>query len=270
MHPDNSIVSGFQPADGVELMRAYFCDVAFSPHRHDTYAVGVTEVGVQSFSYRGARHDSVAAKTFVLHPDELHDGWAGDGRGFGYAIAYIDPAIIRAIIGPEPLPFVRDPICLHPSVCSAVADLVSEWRALAEPLALDGALTHLAEALRLASSCSAETIRTPDLRSAFRIRECLLDAGVSLVSVEDLSAACGLSRWQVTRRFRQAFGVSPYRYHLMRRLDKARRSLALGAEPAQVALDCGFADQAHFTRHFRKTFGMSPGRWRIATGAAAR
>lgn len=30
----------------------------------------------------------------------------------------------------------------------------------------------------------------------------------------------------------------------------------------QIAIDCGFADQAHFNRHFRKHLDVSPGRWR--------
>ena len=258
-------LDAFQIAPGVDLMRAFFRETAFSPHRHDTYAVGVTEVGVQSFMYRGIRHDSLASTTFVLHPDELHDGRAGDDRGFGYAIAYIDPAIIRAILGVRPLPFIRDPLRLPPGVCAAISNIVAEWRALEEPLALDSAMTQLAEALWMASLGSPEASCTPDIRSAFRIREFLTDTGASPVSIEDLCVATGLSRWQLTRRFQQVFGVSPYRYHLMRRLDAARRLLSFGGEPAQVALDCGFADQAHLTRHFRKAFGLSPGVWKRST-----
>lgn len=251
-------------APGVDLMRAYFRGTAFAPHRHDTYAVGVTRVGVQSFSYRGASHDSIASETFILHPDELHDGRAGDDRGFGYAIAYVDPAVIREILDGEPAPFVRDPICTAPAVQAAVHDLVSDWSALREPLALDAALTRLAEALRQASGGGgpATRSRAPDLRSAFRMRERLLDAGPQALTVEDLAAACGLSRWQLTRRFREAFGVSPYRYLQMRRLERARDLLTGGADPAQAALEAGFADQAHLTRQFGRAFGIPPGAWR--------
>ncbi|HUH85816.1 MAG TPA: AraC family ligand binding domain-containing protein [Stellaceae bacterium] len=58
-------------------------------HRHDTYAVGVTLEGVQSFGYRGAAAHSVAGQVFVIHPDETHDGDAGTDAGFRYRVLHM-------------------------------------------------------------------------------------------------------------------------------------------------------------------------------------
>ena len=33
----------------------YLCDSAYEPHRHDSYAIGITTAGVQTFRYRGTR-----------------------------------------------------------------------------------------------------------------------------------------------------------------------------------------------------------------------
>ena len=52
----------------------------FAPHRHDSYAIGVTLRGVQSFGYRGTTEHSEAGCAFVIHPDEKHDGRAGTRR----------------------------------------------------------------------------------------------------------------------------------------------------------------------------------------------
>jgi AraC-like ligand binding domain len=62
------------PVDGVELFRARLRGRPFSRHRHDVYAIGVTEVGVQAFEYRGTVERSLPGQVYVLHPDELHDG----------------------------------------------------------------------------------------------------------------------------------------------------------------------------------------------------
>jgi AraC-like DNA-binding protein len=79
----------------------------------------------------------------------------------------------------------------------------------------------------------------------------------------------GLSRWQLARQFRKALGVSPHRYHVLRRLDRARDLLGHGHSLAEVAQGSGFADQAHFSRQFRSAYGLSPGRWRtLAAGAS--
>src|SRR5882672_933363 len=114
-------VRGRGPVGGVELLRAWFRGRAFARHRHDTYAIGVTEAGLQVFDYRGRVERCVPGDVVVLHPDEAHDGRAGDEDGFGYRIVYVEPAriaaAVRAIRGrPGPLPFVREPVSQNPTL----------------------------------------------------------------------------------------------------------------------------------------------------------
>src|SRR5260370_6544211 len=67
---------------GIERPEARFLGRAFAPHRHDTYAIGITLWGVQTFSYRGMLRRCLPGQCHVLHPDELHDGAAGSDAGF--------------------------------------------------------------------------------------------------------------------------------------------------------------------------------------------
>src|SRR5947209_5113963 len=102
------------PAGGVELFSAWFAGEAYQTHRHDTYAIGVTDSGVQVFDYRGSVHASTPGQVVVLYPDEAHDGRAGTGEGFGYRIVYVEPFLltdaVRTLCGrPCPLPFVSEP-----------------------------------------------------------------------------------------------------------------------------------------------------------------
>lgn len=80
--------------NGMELLEAWFHGRAYHPHRHDTYAIGLTEIGVQAFTYRGAAEISTPGKVVVLHPDERHDGHAATEEGFGYRMLYVEPALI--------------------------------------------------------------------------------------------------------------------------------------------------------------------------------
>jgi hypothetical protein len=100
---------------GVELFEAWFRESAYRRHRHETYAIGVTERGVQAFSYRGATHRSLPGNVVVLHPDEAHDGRAGSEAGFGYRQLYVEPSLILAALRElrgegAALPFAREPI----------------------------------------------------------------------------------------------------------------------------------------------------------------
>ena len=136
-------------SDGVQLLQAWFGGHGFDRHRHDTYAIGLTDAGVQAFDYRGATEISTPGKVVVLHPDETHDGRAGAPEGFGYRIVYVAPARIheaaRAICDrPCALPFVREPVTANDALASAIE---AAFRLEPEPLAVDGLLLGLAEAL---------------------------------------------------------------------------------------------------------------------------
>jgi AraC-like DNA-binding protein len=86
----------------------------------------------------------------------------------------------------------------------------------------------------------------------------------------ELEAASGLSRFELARHFRAKLGTSPYRYSLMRRLDFVRKRLGAGRSTADLALEAGFADQAHFGRFFKKAFGVTPGRYAAMKSRGAR
>ncbi len=251
------------PVDGVELFGARLRGRPFSRHRHDVYAIGVTEEGVQAFGYRGAVERSVPGQVFVLHPDEPHDGRA-DGPGvFGYRQIYVDPGRIaaarRVLTGrPAPLPFaapVTDDAVLARAVRTAFATPL-------EPLALDALLLQLAAGLTRCGA--ADRTGTPrrgiDLPAVQRGRE-FLRSRPTIVQSSEVEAVTGLDRYQFARQFRALYGTSPYRYSVMRRLDRARGRLRDARPLAETALEAGFADQAHFTRTFKAAFGMTPGRY---------
>ncbi len=78
------------------------------------------------------------------------------------------------------------------------------------------------------------------------------------ISLADLAAFAGLSRFELVRRFRAQTGLTPFAYRTNLRIAHARTMLARGEPPAEVALACGFADQAHLTRMFRRAVGVTP------------
>jgi AraC-like DNA-binding protein len=251
------------PEDGVELFRARLRGRPFSRHRHDVYAIGVTEEGVQAFHYRGTVERSLPGQVFVLHPDEVHDG-RSDGPGlFGYRQIYVDPDRISAALPARtgrqaPLPFAA-PVADDPVLARVVR---AAFAAAPEPLALDTLVLALAEGLlRLRPAGPVATLRCRvDLPAIERGRDFLRDRLTTVRSAE-VEAVTSLDRYQFARQFRAVYGTSPYRYSVMRRLSVARGWLRDGRPLAETALESGFADQAHFTRTFRTAFGMTPGRY---------
>jgi AraC family transcriptional regulator len=85
----------------------------------------------------------------------------------------------------------------------------------------------------------------------------------SKLETGDLANVVGLSRSHFSRAFKQSLGLPPMEYVSVRRVERAKTMISSTKERlAEVALACGFADQAHLNRRFRDVIGMSPGRWR--------
>jgi AraC-like DNA-binding protein len=252
-------------ADGIERMEAFFRGYAYDPHRHDTYAFGLTLSGVQSFDYRGARRDSLGGHAIVLHPDEVHNGRSGIETGFRYRMLYVEPRLIRRAMGEggRALPFISTAVSQEPRLVAAIARALRDLDQPLDSLAVDDLLERLAQAL-LALDPSAARARPSRLenRALERARDYLDAHTAETVDSSRLEAMTGLDRFTLARQFRAAFGTSPYNYLVMRRLDRARRMLAEDTPLADLAFACGFADQSHFTRQFRRAYGVTPGRWR--------
>src|SRR5262252_6762962 len=106
------------PAAGLQRLRAGFSGHAYDRHRHETYAVGVTETGLQCFHYRGAAWASTTGRVIVLYPDEVHDGHAGAPTGFVYSMLYVDPSLIAAALAGRALPFCGEPVFDDPGISS--------------------------------------------------------------------------------------------------------------------------------------------------------
>jgi AraC-like DNA-binding protein len=82
-------------------------------------------------------------------------------------------------------------------------------------------------------------------------------------SVEALAGTLGLSAGHFSRSFRGATGASPRQWIIQQRIDAAMDKLLMTREPlSEIAIACGFAEQAHFTRTFKRLVGTSPGAWR--------
>lgn len=253
------VIRSTQPG-AIERIEAWFGSHGYDPHRHDTYSIGRTLAGVQSFHYKGALRHGMPGNTLVLHPDELHDGMAGTEAGFRYRMAYIDPALIQAALGGQPLPFVPGGLSSDPRLFHASETFVQGLDHPLERLEEQDAVYDLAMALRAVAGKPRGRKRL-DYRSAERAKAFILEHLHLGITLEMLERASGREQWSLSRDFRALYGTSPYRFVTLRRLDNVRRLLLDGFTLVDAALAAGFHDQSHMTRHFTRSYGVPPLRW---------
>ena len=83
------------------------------------------------------------------------------------------------------------------------------------------------------------------------------------LQVENLARQIQLSIGHFSRAFKASYGTSPHSHIVHLRLGRAKMLLSTTDMPlSQVAIACGFADQAHLSRHFRRMLNETPRQWR--------
>lgn len=99
------------------------------------------------------------------------------------------------------------------------------------------------------------------LKTAIDYLEAHLDRNPRLA---DIAAAVGLSPHYFCTAFARSTGRAPHQFLMARRIDRAKQLLLEDQPLVEVALDCGFSSQSHFTTVFRKIAGATPAAWRAA------
>ena len=101
------------------------------------------------------------------------------------------------------------------------------------------------------------------------VRGCIMAHLHRQVTLAEMAEAAGLSESWFSHVFKASTGETPHRWQMRLRAETARDRLRAvpGRALAEIALDCGFADQAHLGRVFRAQFGQTPADFRRITAA---
>jgi AraC-like DNA-binding protein len=252
--------------DGIEALHARFVQHAYRPHSHPTWTVAMVERGAARFALDATQQRAGQGELFVLEPEAVHTGMAAVPEGWAYKVLYIEPDLLHEWAerdggAPRAARWVvfRD-VGLRAALDRAHTALASEP---------PGGLGTEEAVLRAVAALRPHLRPGPPPRGRDRVehapvrraREHLRERWDQRVTLAELAAVAGLSRFELVRRFHEQVGVPPHAFQTNLRVEEARRLLAAGVTPAAVAADCGFADQPHLTRVFKQAVGVSPGRY---------
>ena len=256
-----------RPADrpGVEFYRARIRSHCFEAHTHEAYGLGVITQGLGRFRWRGGEHLAPQASLMLMNPEDLHTGQSADAACWAYQMVYLDEALLPAFGGDRSWRFDAA-IGGSPAQAQAVAHCMSALWLAQEPLAVDSLLLQLVELIR-----PQARVQHRPAEAAGRFDPVLdfmrshLDRSLSL---EQLAAVAGLSPFHFLRSFRDQQHATPQQVLMALRSAEAKRLLARGMGPAEVAAAAGFSDQAHLTRSLQRRYGITPAAYQRQLGQA--
>jgi len=267
-NPANTHVRFWRDPDlpGVEVRVSRYNEDAFRPHVHDAWSIGLIEAGRTTFLLDETSHVAARGQMVAIGPGAVHACNPDPGSVMVYRMFYVDPGLVDEAAA-EVLGDAATGGC--PRFVSPViddADLFELWRRLHGAVAVKaGALEKqsllmqgLTELLTRHGSLGGicPCARAPEAVDLVRAHlAARLDQRVSL---DELSALAGISRYHLLRLFSRETGLPPHAYQNQLRVARARELLARGDAISQVAAEVGFADQSHFTRVFRQFTGATP------------
>ncbi len=240
----------------------------------DKFMLGQLTYGQVEWRSRGAVLTQQPGDLIFGDPGELYVSDRHAAPGTWHAL-FVDADVVRraaAEIGArDSLPhFQRSQGPDHQlSVC--LQRFHRAFRTGASELTRDTYLTNCLRLLleRHAEHRPATTISRPvhgEPQAVQRARE-FIDAHVAeAVTLDALSDAAGLSKFQLVRAFRRALGVPPHRYQVLQRVSLARRLIAQGLTLSYIASLTGFSSQTHLHRHFLRVVGVTPGAFQRSGG----
>lgn len=237
--------------------------VCYAAHSHESFSIGVITGGRSTYLNGDQRHEVAAGTTVLMNPGVVHTCNPIAGEPWSYLMLFVDWPWLQALGFTLPVQTLSTSAVLYQRLLQAFAELFDA--SVPDREARLAALFRELPAL-LQGSAQAAEVRNPRLEAAAAfIRAHRCDA----LRLEDICAACGLSRSYLIRAFGQHFGLTPHGYLLDQRVQLARAQLRQGRAIAEVAQAAGFADQAHLQRAFKQHLAATPGHYRNA-GTRAR
>jgi AraC family transcriptional regulator len=237
-------------------------------HIHDRTCIGFVIEGHCEERVAGGVMDLGQHKLFFRPAGEIHANRVGS-KGFRYLIAELTDGWLGRIRDYGDLP--SQPGCFHNSDISWLSmRLFQECKLgqLASPLAIEGLMLEITAGFireQRADRDSNSSIWLRRAREALHLH-CHESVGLSMVA-----GWVGIHPVHLAREFRRHHGCTVGQYVRKLRVESASRRLTESDSPlAVIALEVGFANQAHFCRIFKLVTGVSPARYRAVTRAANR
>ncbi|MCC8401992.1 AraC family transcriptional regulator [Paraburkholderia sp. MMS20-SJTN17] len=265
----------FWRSDALPFIEARAIDdgrrVCYAKHSHETFSIGAVTRGRSVYLNRHAREWIGAGAVVMMNPDDVHACNPVAGERWSYRMLHVDVAWITKLqheLGLSGNHAFR-PFSQIMTLDAALFDglnrlytiLAGDNEIDADTLRKESAVITFFSHLQQTLDPVSLPMRAGNGQLA-RAAEYIAENCTRALRLDDVCEAAGLSASHLIRAFKQRYAMTPHAYLINRRIQYSRARLRRGALIADVALDAGFADQAHLQRTFKRLVAATPGQYR--------
>lgn len=242
--------------------------VCYALHSHETFSIGAVTGGRSTYR-NGRAHETVGrGSVVVMNPDAVHACNPIDDEAWAYRMLFVDTVWLRETqrelgFGHEQDLHLFDPMSADDPVLyqglNRLYDVCTD--ATRDRLERESVVQQFFIDVHERLNPAPQPMRD-DSHKLRRAADFIRAHCTEALTLARICAAAGLSASYLTRVFREQYGLTPHAFLMDQRIQYARRRLRRGHAIAEVALDAGFADQAHFQRAFKQRLATTPGHYR--------
>ena len=253
---------------GLETVHANYHKQTFSKHVHETYTIGLIQIGAQQFYRTGAQHVAPENTIILVNADEVHTGQTATSNGWSYRAIYPTPeqfeqAAQESLVQSKGIPYFPNAVLKDDHMAGLMRHFFQRLDNNASNLETESLLYNMLNyLLQRHSQTRPELSKVVSYeRGIKQAKEYLQACPQENISLEDLARVANLSPYHFLRQFKKVVGLPPHAYQVQLRLQKAKALLKLGTKPSEAALVSGFHDQSHLNRYFKQALGTTPSKY---------
>lgn len=248
-------------------------------HTHNFYEILFFLSGAVEYEVEGRHYPLHPGDIILTNTSEVHKTIIREGKQYERYVLWIRPEFVTSIN--LPFPDFSFHACFDSSVKShynlirpsqelfpAFLQLLDKLGSIEDtPVKSEGKhvlrICYLTELLVLLNLAQKDTEVTHGIHviSNPKIDEVVFFINTHLrddLSLDSLAKQFYISKFYLSRLFRDCMGISLHQYILNKRLLLAKELLQKQMEPYAVCEECGFGDYSHFSRSFKNYFGIAP------------
>ena len=243
-------------------------EVCYTRHAHEHFSIGAITAGCSTYLHEQLAFQVIAGTVVLMNPGDVHACNPIDNQPWSYLMLYVDTPWLTDLqhqLGfSHDLAFRRFSVT-HNRDAQLFAGLTGLYGVLVDDqqdvLHKHSTAVEFFTQVQLRLNPGDPPLREPNFKLE-RAADYIRDNCTRILKLEDICAAAQLSPSYLIRAFKQHYGMTPHAFLVNRRIQFAQNRLRSGKLIADVALEAGFADQAHFQRAFKQHLAATPGQYR--------
>ncbi|MGJ7517424.1 helix-turn-helix domain-containing protein [Pseudomonas baetica] len=243
-------------------------EVCYTRHSHAHFSIGAITAGRSTYIHEQSQFEVGAGTVVLMNPGDVHACNPIDDQPWSYLMLYVDTPWLTDL--QHQLGF-SDDLALRRFAVTHTVDLElfeglkTLYRVLVDQqqdvLRKHSAAVEFFTDVQLRLNPLDQPLREPNFKLE-RAADFIRAHCTHMLKLEDICEAAQLSPSYLIRAFKQHYGMTPHAFLVNQRIQFARDQLRNGKLIADVALEAGFADQAHFQRAFKQHLAATPGQYR--------